>query len=703
LRWAHRVRDRFTDGQLYVNLRGYDPGFPVTVEYALDHFLRALNVRASDIPPDMDAKASMYRSLVAEKSILIVLDNAATVTQVRPLLPGSERCLVVVTSRSSLPGLAVRDGAQRIAVKTLTDDEAVTLLRAVTVRYRTEDSADDLAELARLCARLPLALRIAAERAAGRPKMPLSELIQDLRDESALWDALSTENDEEADAVRTVFAWSYRALPKSTARLFRLLGLHPGPQFTLAAAAALAGQSPSKVRSQVDDLIRANLLEHICSDCYQFHDLLRAYAADQVHHEESQEEQHAALHRILSWYLAAAHAAKAMIAPGGNDFTIELDPRPSDIVPPTFPDYAASLAWYEANRTNLMTATSTAASTGFDRIAWQITAVLARVFTARDSRDAWLDIQRKALDAAERTGDRYGQAVILDRLGITARVTRRLREAANHHRVAMEIFEELGDQFGLAKSISGLGNVSLFERDLEQARNQFMQALLIAQSIDHRSLIGVGMLTLGGISFELNHLTDAVSYLDQAVQIHHELDERREEVVALRWLAAAQRELGDHANSRRVLARGLAHAHDEQDERLESNLLIELGLLQIADREFADALTSSQRAATISRRLGDRSEEAQALNVTGRAYRHLGRLDDAAAFNRRAVMIQRELADRWKLATTLADLADALDEGSRPNDALSIRREVAELLRKQSGPRALALLKRIEQQLGNDR
>ena len=241
LHWAHSVRHEFPDGQLYVNLRGYDPGAPATPEQVLDRFLRDLGVPASAIPVHLEDRASLYRSLLADCRMLVILDNAATAGQVRPLLPGTASSLVVVTSRSRLSGLIARHGAFRVGVDILHEDDAVALLGNVTARYRVHDQRHELVELARLCARLPLALRIAAERAASRPMMQLDELIADLRDESGLWDALTAEGDDDTDAVRTVFAWSYRALPEPAARLFRLLGLHPGNDFGLPAATALAG------------------------------------------------------------------------------------------------------------------------------------------------------------------------------------------------------------------------------------------------------------------------------------------------------------------------------------------------------------------------------------------------------------------------------------------------------------------------------
>ena len=207
LHWAHQVWESFPGGQLYTNLRGYDPGFPVTPLEALNGFLMALQMPAGAIPTDVESAAALYRSLLAGRQMLVILDNAATVEQVRPLLPGTAGCLVLVTSRSQLSGLAVRDGARRLTLRTLPEPEAVTLLRTVTAAYREGDDSDKLVELAGLCARLPLALRIAAERAASHPFMRLDDLIEDLRDESALWKALSLESDGEKGSVGFSRSW----------------------------------------------------------------------------------------------------------------------------------------------------------------------------------------------------------------------------------------------------------------------------------------------------------------------------------------------------------------------------------------------------------------------------------------------------------------------------------------------------------------
>jgi hypothetical protein len=336
LHWSHQVQDHFPDGQLYVNLRGYDPGQPLTALEALHRFLAALGVPASAAPADAEAAAALYRSLLADRRMLIVLDNAASAAQVRPLLPGDSRCLTVVTSRGRLSGLAIREGAHRLTLGTLPEPEAVALLRAVTAGFRPEDDPDKLVELARLCARLPLALRIAAERAASHPYMRLDELIADLCDESGLWEALSSGDEEESEAVRSVFAWSYRALPPDAAKLFRLLGLHPGSEFSIGAVCALAGISMRRTRQFLDVLFGAHLLEHTAPDRYEFHDLLRAYAADQAQADEDESGRRAALRRVLDWYLHTADAAQSWLKPAEDH--VALDPPAEGVTPLSFTD-----------------------------------------------------------------------------------------------------------------------------------------------------------------------------------------------------------------------------------------------------------------------------------------------------------------------------------------------------------------------------
>jgi tetratricopeptide (TPR) repeat protein len=690
LHWAHGIRDQFPDGQLYVNLRGYDPGQPAVPDEVLDRFLRDLGVPGSAIPNHVDERASLYRSLLATRRMLIVLDNAAAVGQIRPLLPGTAGCLVLVTSRSRLSGLVARDGAYRLGLDILLEDDAVALLGRVTARYRGHDQHHELVELARLCARLPLALRIAAERAASRPMMRLDELIADLRDESALWDALTAEGDDDADAVRTVFAWSYRALPEPAAWLFRLLGLHPGNEFGLAAAAALAGVSTAQARQQLDVLTGAHLVEQPAPGRYEFHDLLRAYAVDQVRHLESSET-HAEVHeRILGWYLHTAAAAAARIT--AFDRYELTEPASSDVAPLRFDSHETALRWYQTESGNLVAATRAATEAGLHSIAWRLAAVLRGIYIHQNAFDDWLATSTIGVDSAERDGDRRGQAEALESLGRAYFQARRLDEAEAGHRAALAIRQSIGDRFGEAVSLNTLGLIGLRRRRLEDARSFFEQAGLIFGAFGDRRWEALIRSNLAEALCEVQQPRAAVEILVDALAVFRELGDRASEGNALFHLSWAHRELGDLVAARAHIDEALQIAEDEQNQVWQAHWLVELGAVQRAAGQPADALVSDQRAAVIQRQLGDRSREAYALDGADLAYEQMGRLDDATDFYRTAAATHRDQDDQWHLAQTLYRLGVAADDRESLQSAL-------DLLAQFDDPRAAALRRDVSEDL----
>ncbi|MQS16493.1 tetratricopeptide repeat protein [Streptomyces kaniharaensis] len=699
LRWAHRARERFPDGQLYVNLRGYDPGQPVTAQEALHRFLTSLGVHAQSVPQDLDAAAALYRSLLAERRILVVLDNAATVSQVRPLLPGSASCLVVVTSRSRLSGLAVRDGARRLTLGTLPEPEAVALLRAVTAGHRSQDDPDKLTELARLCAQLPLALRIAAERAASFPHMGLDNLIADLRDESALWDALSVGDDEEADAVRTVFAWSYRALPDQVARLFRFLGLHPGPEFGLHAAAALAQLTTSRTRQLLDSLVGAHLVEQTAPDRYQFHDLLRAYATDQAQHEEPPNERQAALRRLLDWYLHTADAAQNWISPA--EAHLPLTPPADGVHPLAFPDYNAAVDWAERDRTNLLQAVRTAVAAGYDQLAWQLAAVLWNAQAPSAPGADWLAVGHIGLDAAARLGDRPAEGQLLTDLGMGYTRINALTESLECHRKALAIWRELDDRLNEAHSLNLLGLVHLRSRQLSDAAQYFEQAIAAFQLQGSAHWQATTLSNLASAHYRAGHMTQAAATIHQALTAHRSLNNQRGEGNVLRLLSDLQREEGELEEALRSAHDALDIALGLRDHRLEGFWLITLGDAQQANGQFTDALESYQRAAVLHRRLGDRSREALAWHGVGETYRRLDRPADAASFHRQAATVQHELGDAWNEALALDGLGTSV-HGEDPEAARWHWAEALSLLADYDDPRAVAIRTRIERRLETD-
>ncbi|MFJ8441747.1 ATP-binding protein [Kitasatospora griseola] len=658
LRWAHRSRERFPDGQLYINLRGYDPGRPVTAREALDRFLVSLGVPAASVPADEDAAAALYRSLLADRRVLVVLDNAATVAQVRPLLPGSPGCLVLVTSRSRLSGLSVRDGARRLTLGTLPEPEAVALLRAVTAEHRPPDDPAELVELARLCARLPLALRIAAERAASLPHLGLDDLIADLRDESALWDVLSVGDEEERDAVRTVFAWSYRALPDPAARLFRRLGLHPGPEFGLHVAAALAELTTGRARQLLDTLVGAHLVEQTAPDRYQFHDLLRAYATDQAQQEESPAQREAALRRVLDWYLHTADAAQQWLSPA--EARLPLDPPTDGVQPLIFADYNAAADWAERDRANLLHSVRTAAAAGLDRPTWQLAAALWNAPAPSAPGADWIPAGHLGLAAAVRLPDRVAKALLLTDLGMSCTRVNRLDDAEAHHRDALALFRELGDRGNEAHALNLLGLTQLRRRRLDEAAAHFDEAIAVFRQLGETHWEATVLANLAGTHHHAGRLEPARAAAEQALAAHRASGDRRAEGNALRLLGEILREQGALADSLTAAQDAVEIALALRNHRLEAFWLITLGDSQHAVGQHAEALDSYHRSAVLYRRLGDRSREALAWHGAGQTHLHLDRPGEAAVFFRRASATHHELGDLWHEARSLDGLAHAL-------------------------------------------
>ncbi|WP_432011655.1 ATP-binding protein [Streptomyces cucumeris] len=696
LRWAHQVKAAFPDGQLYVNLRGYDPGEPVTAQEALHRFLTGLGVPASAVPTNTESAAALFRSLVADRRVLIVLDNAATVAQVRPLLPGHPGCLVVVTSRGRLSGLAVRDGAHRITLGTLPEREAVALLRAVTSGYRPEDDAAKLGELARLCARLPLALRIAAERAASHPHMHLDELIADLCDESALWAALSTGEEQDADAVHSVFAWSYRALSPGAARLFRLLGLHPGPGFGIGAVSALAGISMRQARQLLDVLVGAHLLEQTAPDRFEFHDLLRAYATEQSRSEETADSRAAALRRVLDWYLHTANAAQSWISPAREH--VPLDPADEKAVPLHFSDYDQAVDWAEREQANLIAAVRTAEKVGLDRYAWQLSTVFWSAQAPSASVTDWLVMGEIGLRATRRLGERAGEAGILESLGFAYRRLNDIPKALNSHREALTIRRELADPRGEASALNALGLLSMRQRRLHEAENQFVRAMAIFQELGAEHWEAVTRANLATAHFEAGRLAEAEGNLERALVVHERMANKRSVGNVLRIRSAIHLERGELSDADRVAQEALDIALELRDHVLEGYWLLYVGDVQQALGQCAEALTSYQRSAAIHRRLGDRSREALAWYGAGGAYQRLERTDEAADFYRRAAAAQQELGDLWHRALALDGLATSLCD----TDVAEARRHwnvALQLLADYGDARAVTLRERIEGRL----
>ncbi|HZM84698.1 MAG TPA: DUF4062 domain-containing protein, partial [Candidatus Limnocylindrales bacterium] len=454
--WAHQVADRFGDGQLYVNLRGFDPaGQVMDPAEAVRRFLDALGVPPERIPPELDAQAALYRTQLVGRRMLIVLDNAHDSVQVRPLLPGAATCLVLVTSRNQLSGLVAADGAHPITLDLLTEVEAHELLTRRLGADRVAAEPDAVAEIIAACARLPLALAIVAARAATEPHLPLHGLAGGLRDSGTSWrlDALGT--DDPATDVRAVFSWSYQALTPSAARLFRLLGLHPGPDTSAAAAASLVALSLPEARGLLGELTRANLLMEQVPGRYSFHDLLRAYATEQAHHLDPDQQRHAATHRILDHYLHTAYTAARLLNPTRDPIT--LIPAQPGVIREHPSDHQQALDWFTVEHPVLLAAVNHAAATGFDTHTWQLAWTLTDFLYRRGQWHDWAATEQAAVAAAGRLADPPVQASAHNRIADVYARLGRLDDADTQLRHALDLHAQAGDLVGQARTHLGLG------------------------------------------------------------------------------------------------------------------------------------------------------------------------------------------------------------------------------------------------------
>ncbi|MGH8793015.1 MAG: BTAD domain-containing putative transcriptional regulator, partial [Stackebrandtia sp.] len=393
--WGHRASAWFPDGQLYVNLRGFDPGRATDPADAIRGFLSAFGVSKERIPDDLDAQAALYRSLLAERRVLIVLDNARDAAQTRPLLPGGRGNLVVVTSRNRLTGLVTARAAHPIRLDVLAGDEARRLLRRRIGEARVDREPAAADEIVARCARLPLPLAVAAAWAAEHPESPLSELADGLR---AGLDAFEAE--DEATSVRAAFSWSYRTLDAESARVFRLLGLHPGSELTVEATASLTALPPERTRECLDGLAAAHLATERSPGRYAQHDLLREYARELADRHGDDADSRAALCRIFDHYLHSAYAAEQRFNQARELFSLPPPAENTVVLRPA--DHREALAFFAREHVNLRSVVDGAAATGFADHAWRLACVLCTFLNNQALHREWESVMNTALTAALR-------------------------------------------------------------------------------------------------------------------------------------------------------------------------------------------------------------------------------------------------------------------------------------------------------------
>jgi tetratricopeptide (TPR) repeat protein len=640
VRWAHRVREAFPDGQLYVNLRGYDAEQPVAVTDALAGFLTALGVRGAEIPPGVDERAGRYRSELSGRRMLVLLDNASSVEQVRPLLPGTGSCLVLITSRDSLPAMVAVHGAERVNLDLLPPADSVALLRRL-IGARVDREPAVAADLAAACARLPLALRIAAELAATRTDVSLAELVAELGDHRTRLDLLDAGGDPRA-AVRAVFSWSYQHLSADAARAFRLLGLHPGDSVHVAAAAALTGTDAAEARRLLGVLVRASLIHVGRGGRYGMHDLLRAYAAELATAHDPAPDREAALTRLFDHYLAGSVAAMAVLYPDG---------------PRTTGDPEAARNWIEAERPNLAAACTYGAAHGWYRHAVDLAGTLFRYLDAGGPVTEAVTVTTSAVSAARVVGDRHAQARALSDLGRLHRRQGRLGEAAETYRQALILYADLGEHAAEAVALRNLGSVHWRLGDYRRAADHYRRAWTQYRDLNDEAGQADALVRLGLVDARLGDESQATGRLRPALELFGRLGDRYSEAYVLSLIARLSQRPAELGHAAVHLEQSLAVVRRAGDRTAEAYALTDLAAVQARGGRLAEAAGHLRQALLLHRRIGDRASEAEALNDLGQVLLAAGDVTEARTQHDQALALAREIGDRYEQARAHDGLA----------------------------------------------
>jgi DNA-binding SARP family transcriptional activator/tetratricopeptide (TPR) repeat protein len=601
LHWAHRHLDRFPDGQLWVNLRGFDPaGAPMPSGAAVRGFLDALGVDPAAIPASPEAQTGLYRSLMAGKRMLVVLDNARDSSQVIPLLPGTSGCTVLITSRRRLTGLVTGHGARTLDLDVLTEEQARELLARYVGGRRLAAEPDAAAGLLAACAGLPLAISVVAARATAHPGFPLAVLAAELLDTATRLDALETS--DLTASVRAALSCSYQALESQPAVVFGQLGLAPGPDISLDAAASLTRLSPERARAVLRELESASLVQEHVPGRYLMHDLVRLHAAEQAGREAGPDARIATLRRVADFYLQTARAASRVLTPlATRRQKIGPGPGPGPADDFQFADETAAMAWFAAEHACLLASQRLALAEGWHEQAWQLAAAL-NTFHRRgghfqDWIETWtigltaaeqlgrraarptalgflgfacahagrhaeaLDHLSRALFLAERAGDKHRQAHVHIFLCATWSMRENHRQALSHATSALSLFQDLGDRVWEADALSSAGTCQAGLGQLSEARASCEAALTLHRQHRFREGEARTLDSLGYIAHQAGHYARALDYYAEALALHRDLGNTYRQPDAQAGLAAAHAARGEHDEARRAWQQALEQCH----------------------------------------------------------------------------------------------------------------------------------------------
>jgi DNA-binding SARP family transcriptional activator len=653
VRWAHRNRPRFPDGQLFVDLRGFHPSLPpLNPRTVLVQLVRALGLDISRIPHDLQELAATYRSLLANRSLLVVLDNAATADQVRPLLPGSPGCHMLVTSRNRMDSLIARDGAHLVTLGMLTPADTRTLLTRLIGEARATAEPTSVRDLSRLCGRLPLALRLAAALLICRPHLPIRSLVVDLSDGDPL--ATLTAIDDPNVSVRAAFDLSYRALPPQPRLLFRRLGLVPGADCTAETAAALIASDESRAAAQLEMLSAAHLVQESAPGRFRLHDLLRRYAATLAETDETPTDREKAAAKLFACYLNATRAAAKLLYPhlvrlAADAGTSEPSSR--------FDDTVSAMRWLEAEASNLMAAIHHASEVRPPPAAWELADAFRGFLSSRAPRSDWLAAAHAGLAAAERVNHPRGQAAMTLSLGHAYRNAGNYRQAVAYATRSAALSRAAGWPRAEAAAISVLGLVDLETGRLSHAAEHFRRSIALHRR--HGNDLGAAnqLAHLGMSLHGLGRLREALRHQQTALAIHRRHGSLVGEAIALTGTGAVLRDLGRHGEANDCLT----HARDlarQMGLRATQRIALEhLAALHRHAGNLQESLICAKQALALAADTRNAGDETGPLSALASIYRQLGDFRQAIDHDRQARTVAQALTQRHAMAIATVGMA----------------------------------------------
>ncbi|WP_441247004.1 ATP-binding protein [Kitasatospora sp. McL0602] len=651
---AHRMRGNFPDGQLFIDLHGHTTGLaPATAEDALEWLLSSLGVAPQLIPQDLGARAAFYRDQLADTRTLIVLDNAVSVAQVRPLLPATPGCLVIVTSRRRLTGL---DDAHTLALETLTPVEAAALLHKVAGPGRIPADHPAIGELLALCGHLPLAVRIAAARLRHRRALRVEDLVEQLRDERGRLDELSDED----RSLTAVFDTSYTALPEAEQHLFRRLGLVPGPDFDAYAAANLIEADQRTAERLLESLLDHNLLTQHTPGRYRFHDLVGVYARTRGtgsalggSSQEQDRDREAALARLLGYYRHCAQDADHHLEQYSHPGPARTGPVPA--AAPRLSDRARALAWMRAERGNLLAATTASPPGG----GIALTASMAAFLLQEGPWQQAANLHHSAAAAARESGDHAAEAGALGDLGRVRHALAEFDASCELHERALAIYQELGHRHGEAGALEDVGRIRYMLGEFRTAHGLHERSLALYQELGDRLGEANALWGLGRARNAGGEYPSAADALERALRGFVSVGKRQGEANVLWDLSRVRHATGDYAVSGSLLERALAIMQDLGNRQGEANLLWSLGGVRATTGHYPAASDALERALAIYLDLGKRDGEAHCLKDLGRVRFATGDTVGAAGLLERALAAFRKHGLRYGELNTLHDLGRA--------------------------------------------